>query len=223
MKNPPRPYTFGMEGARYAYQHAIHQIFIDCVERDHTTNLYMIDPTNSSQPAPMVNMVATRQLSDDSPLLAESLHNVLNESPDDYFEGSTKTISSCPTFPLGFGGMIFHISHDSVTKDGETVEERKARLAKNTDCQRRRDAEVAPEVSEDGRGPSRHQRNLEKAFDMVDDQPVYQTPSANLTVAFNELNKLRHTPEVEKVRAHIIDAQVQVNEFQNDVPSYSTA
>jgi hypothetical protein len=58
---------------------------------------------------------------------------------------------------------------------------------------------------------------------MVGDQPVYQTPSANLAIAFNELDKLPHTPEVKKVRAHIIAAQVQVNEFQNDTPSYSTA
>ena len=58
---------------------------------------------------------------------------------------------------------------------------------------------------------------------MVHDQPAYQPPSANLAIAFNELAKLPHTPEVKKVRAHIIVAQVQVNEFQNDAPSYSTA
>ena len=58
---------------------------------------------------------------------------------------------------------------------------------------------------------------------MVGNQPVYQTRSANLAVAFNELDKLPHTLEVEKVRAHIIVAQVQVNEFRNDAPSYSTA
>ena len=58
---------------------------------------------------------------------------------------------------------------------------------------------------------------------MVGDQPVYQTPSTNLAIAFKELDKLPHTPEVEKVQAHIIAAQVQVNEFQNDSPSYSTA
>ena len=57
---------------------------------------------------------------------------------------------------------------------------------------------------------------------MVGNLPVYQTPSANLAIAFNELDKLPHTPEVEKVRAHIIAAQVQVNEFWNDAPSYST-
>jgi hypothetical protein len=83
----------------------------------------------------MVNMVAIHELSDDSPLPTESLHNILNESPSDYSESSTKTVSSCPTFPLGFGGMIFHVSHDSITKDGETAKEHEARLAKNADRQ----------------------------------------------------------------------------------------
>ena len=105
---------------------------------------------------------------------------------------------SCPAFPLGFGGIIFHVSHDSITKDSKTADEREARLAKNADrC--RRDAEVAQATDEDGRGPPRHQRNIEEAFDMVGDQPVYQTPSANLAIAFNELDKLPHTLEVEKV------------------------
>ena len=57
---------------------------------------------------------------------------------------------------------------------------------------------------------------------MVGDQPVYQTPSTNLAIAFKELDKLPHTLEVEKVRAHIIATQVQVNEFRNNAPSYST-
>jgi hypothetical protein len=43
---------------------------------------------------------------------------------------------------------------------------------------------------------------------MVGDQPVHQTPSANLVVAFNELEKLPQTSKVKKVRAHIIAAQV---------------
>ena len=91
----------------------------------------------------MVNMVAIRQLSKDSPLLTESLHHVLDESPDDSSEGSTRTLLSYPTFPLGFRGMIFHISLDSVTKGGEIVEEHDAHLAKNIDHQRRQDAEAA--------------------------------------------------------------------------------
>ena len=87
----------------------------------------MIDPTKSDQPMPVVNMVNIRQL------LEEPLHSVLDESPNECSKGSTKTTSSCPSFPLRFGGMIFHVSHDSVTRDGDTTDERNARLAKNTD------------------------------------------------------------------------------------------
>ena len=89
MENPPKPYPFGLEGAGSAYQNAIHHLFVDHIERDHVTNLYMIDPTDFGQPAPVVNMVAIHQLLDDSPLLIESLHNILNESPDNYSKGST--------------------------------------------------------------------------------------------------------------------------------------
>jgi len=97
--------------------------------------------------------------------------------------------------------MIFHVSHHSINKDGKTAEEHEARLAKNADRQRRRDVEAAQGANEDGRGPPRHLHNLEEAFDMVDDQPVYQSPSTNLAIAFKELDKLPHTPEVENVRA----------------------
>ena len=65
----------------------------------------------------------------------------------------------------------------------------------------------------DRHGPPRQWRNLEEEFDMVGDQPVHQTPSTNLVVAFNELEKLPQTPEVEKVQAHIIAAQIHVNEY----------
>jgi hypothetical protein len=67
--------------------------------------------------------------------------------------------------------------------------------------------EAAHGVNEDGHSPPHQDRNLEE-FDMVGDQPVHQTLSANLAIAFNELEKLPPTPEVEKVRAHIIAAQV---------------
>ena len=114
------------------YQNTIHYLFTDHIKRNHVTDLYVIDPTDSGQSVPMVNMVAIRQLSEDSPLSTESLHDVLDEIPDDSSEGSTRTLSSYPTFPLGFGGMIFHVSHDSVTKEGEIAEERDACLAKKS-------------------------------------------------------------------------------------------
>ena len=120
MEDPPKPYPFGLEGAGSTYQNDIHHLFLDQV-----TDLYMIDPTDFGHPAPVVNMVAVHQPSDDPSLPTESLHNVLNESPDDYSEGSIKIVSSCSTFPLGFRGVIFHVSHDSITNDGETAKSTK--------------------------------------------------------------------------------------------------
>ena len=119
---------------------------------------------------PVVNMVAICQLLDQPSLWTKSLHNVLNESPNDYSEGSTKTISSCPAFPSGFGGMIFHVSHDSATKDGQTTDEHKARRAKNADRQHYRDAEASRGGDEDAHGPPHRGHNLEEEFDMLGDQ-----------------------------------------------------
>ena len=84
------------------YQNTIHHLFADHVERNRVTDLYVIDPTDSDQPVPMVNMVAIRQLLEDCPFLIESLHHVLDESPDDSSKGSTRTLLSYPPFPLVF-------------------------------------------------------------------------------------------------------------------------
>jgi hypothetical protein len=69
MENLPKPYPFGLESTGSTYHDAVHYLFA----------LYVIDPADSDQPAPMVNMVAIHQLTDDSPDLTESLHNILNE------------------------------------------------------------------------------------------------------------------------------------------------
>lgn len=60
-------------------------------------------------------------------------------------------------------------------------------------------------------------------FDMVGDQPIHRSLSANIAVAFNELNKLSQTPEMEKIHAYLMEAQVQVNNIQNPPPTHSTA
>ena len=60
MEDPSKPYPFRLEGAGSVYQNTIHHIFVDHAERDHITDLYMIDQTDSGQPVPMVNMVAIR-------------------------------------------------------------------------------------------------------------------------------------------------------------------
>ena len=44
MENPPRPCPFGLEGVGSAYQNVIQHLFVNHVERDHVSDLYMIDP-----------------------------------------------------------------------------------------------------------------------------------------------------------------------------------
>ena len=92
-ENMPKPYPFGLVGAGPAYQDAVHHVFIDHAEHDRVDGLYMIDLPKADQPAPVVNMVAIRQILD------ESFNTILEESPEPYSKGSAKTISSCPPFP----------------------------------------------------------------------------------------------------------------------------
>jgi hypothetical protein len=58
---------------------------MDHAERNHIFDLYIIDLADFDQLAPMVNMVAIRQLTDDSIDPTEFLHNILNESPDESY------------------------------------------------------------------------------------------------------------------------------------------
>jgi hypothetical protein len=80
-ENLPKPHPFGLESVGSAYQNAVHHLFTDHAERSHISDLYAIDSTDPDQPAPMVNMVAIHQLTDDTSDPTESLHNILNEKP----------------------------------------------------------------------------------------------------------------------------------------------
>jgi hypothetical protein len=101
MENMPRPYPFRLVGVGSAYQDIVHHLFIDYTERDHINNLYRIDLPKAVQAAPMVNMVAIRQIPDDS------INDILEESPNIYSEGSTEIVSSCPTFLPGLTARFF--------------------------------------------------------------------------------------------------------------------
>jgi hypothetical protein len=126
------------------YQDTVHHLFIDHTERSDVSDLHTIDSADPDRSAPIVNMVSIDQILDRTPDPTESLHEILEESPhDELLEGSTRTISSCPTFPLGFRGMIFAVSANSGMKHGETPKEREARRAKNTEHQQRRNEEAA--------------------------------------------------------------------------------
>jgi len=52
---------------------------------------------------------------------------------------------------------------------------------------------IAPDDAHQERQIPPH--NLSDAFDMVGDQPVYKTPSANVAVAMANLDRLPDTPE----------------------------
>ena len=73
----------------------------------------------------MVNMV---QIQTDLP--NDTLHKILEESPEPYSKGST---SNCPPFPTGFGRELFMVSHDSAAIDGEASVQRRERETKNVD------------------------------------------------------------------------------------------
>jgi len=70
-----KPYSFGLMGADLIYRDALHHLFADHTKRSYVNDLYQIDHPEADQPAPTVNMVQIRQLSD------ETLHTILEESP----------------------------------------------------------------------------------------------------------------------------------------------
>jgi hypothetical protein len=43
-------------------------------------------------------------------------------------------------------------------------------------------------------------RNLNDAFDMVGNRPVFKTPSANVAVAIESLKRLTDTPKIQNIR-----------------------
>jgi glutamine synthetase len=44
--------------------------------------------------------------------------------------------------------------------------------------------------------------DLADAFDMCDNQQVFKTPSANIAIAMNELNKFLESPALDAVKAY---------------------
>jgi hypothetical protein len=125
-------YPFGLNNTTTIYQGAIHRPFGNPDEQEGTSDLYVSDSNSLDHPTPMINMVSLHQLPDRVSDPTESLHKILGESPqDESSKGSTGTISSYPTFPLGFGGMIFAANADRGTKEGKTPQECEDRVAKN--------------------------------------------------------------------------------------------
>ena len=94
-----------------------------------------------------------------------------------------------PVFPPRRGDLIFNVSNDELVVDGETNEQKQLRKQRNADrAQQRADEERQL-------GP----QNLSDAFDMVGNQPVYKTPSANVAVAMANLDQFPDTPEYQGI------------------------
>lgn len=123
------------------------------------------------------------------------------------------------------------ISYDSATWDGETNSQHVAREGRNSARARRcteeanttATAAVAHGVSDQQRG-QHITRNLTKEFLPVDGHDVQPMPSANLTIASNELARIQQMLEIAKATAMLKAAVVQVNDIhENQALSFSTA
>ena len=138
-----------------------------------------------------------------------------------------ETVATTELLPLPpfRGGAIFNVSVDSPPWEGETEEDRAARVNRNVNRAQRRANEAALAMAEaqlDSQGrPRQLHRNLDDEFIHVDGHDVYKTPSANLAMAANELAWLPQTSEVAKVAAMLKAVHCQVNEIRQDQgPSY---
>jgi hypothetical protein len=112
--------------------------------------------------------------------------------------------------------LVFNVSNDEPVLDGETYEQRQQHEQRNADrAQRRADEEQRQLVP----------NNLDDAFDMVGDQQVFKTPSANLAVAMANLDRLPDTPEYQgvrtNIRAHLIAAMGQTADLLRRVQAIS--
>jgi len=163
---------------------------------------------NSRAARHFINMVSIQVLPDNKATSTNSStgsvpSEVLHPEDEDYdldLPPYPPGFSRFPVFPPRRGYLIFNVSNDEPVVDGETDEQRQLREQRNADrAQRQADEErqLAP-------------HNLSDAFDMVGNQQVYKTPSANVAIAMANLDQLPDTPEYQgirsNIRAHLIAA-----------------
>jgi hypothetical protein len=211
----------------FKYTARIPHLFVDPAEHDRIPDLRLIDLPEPDHPAPTINVVEIRQIGEGSlsTILEESI-----ESTESHGTNYTRTLIDLYgreflAFPPGFGGAILTISNDEPPSEGETDQESVAQEERNADRRARRvDLENAEEVVADaGAGGQRDIcRDLADAFDMCDNQQVFKTPTTNIVVAMNELNKLPESLALDAVKAYLKAATVQVNERRTPAPSAST-
>jgi hypothetical protein len=144
---------------------------MDLAERDHVSDLCLIDLPEPYHPTPTANVVEIRQIRED---FLSTIPKESNGSIESHGTNYTCTLidpygQEFPAFPLGFGGIVFAISNDEPSHDGETNQERVTQEERNTDRRAQRvDLENAEEDAADvgTGGQCDIRRNLANAFDM---------------------------------------------------------
>ena len=105
---------------------AIHQDALRGKVTDQVGDIYPLADPIADQLSLTVNMLQIGRCPKASP------HTILEENPDSKSQGSTETITETtavqPHFPPFRGGGIFNVSIDSPPWDGETDEDRVARV-----------------------------------------------------------------------------------------------
>jgi hypothetical protein len=181
----------------------------------HTDSLFGkmgLSPRQAHRPARhFVNMVSIRLLPDGKATSTNSSTGsvpteVLHPEDEDYdldLPPYPPSFSRFPIFPPRRGDLVFNVSNDEPVVDGETDEQRQQREQRNANRTQRRadeDRQLTP-------------NSLDDAFDMVGNQQVFKTLSANVAVAMANLDRLPDTPEYQDVRtnirAHLIAAMGQ--------------
>ena len=140
-----------------------------------------------------VNMVSIRTLPEDMTNSTNSSTSsipteVLHPEDEDYdldLPPYPSGFSRFPVFPPRRGDLVFSVSNDEPVVDGETDEQRQQREQRNTDRAQRRADEERQLIP----------NNLDDAVDMVGNQQVFKTPSANVAVAMANLDRLPDSPE----------------------------
>lgn len=126
MELPPIAFPFGLANVASTYVDHVPHLFMDPIERDHVSDLYLIDLPKADRLAPIVNMIIIE-------LHDASLSTVLEESSRSTHSAMVLDDEEYPRFPPGFGGMIFNISADEPSRDGEIEQEKAARVEWNVD------------------------------------------------------------------------------------------
>jgi hypothetical protein len=182
-----------------ASEYAAHipHLFVDPTEHDHISDLCLIDLPKPDHLAPTVNVVEIRQIGEDS------LSTILEEgtrSTKSHGTSYTRTLidpygQEFLAFPPGFGGAVFTVSNNEPPRDGETDQERDAQRVDLENAK-----EDAADAAAGGQRDIHH--DLTNAFDMCVNQQVFKTPSANIAIAMNELNKLLQSPALDAIKAY---------------------